>query len=79
MKEFFGNINKRYEAFQNSISRPKHFVGLIFALAIFLSTTYFKEMLEAIHPIIYMVLYVFSITWFLFHLQGLKIFKSQFN
>jgi len=79
VKEFFENINRKLESFQNSISRPKHFVGLILALAIFLSTAYFKETLEAIHPIIYMVLYVFSMTWFYFHLQGLKIFKSPLN
>ncbi|MDA1344429.1 MAG: hypothetical protein O3A07_02770 [Bacteroidetes bacterium] len=76
MKEFFENINKKYEAFQNSISRQKHLIEIILALVLFLSTAYFKEILEAIHPIIYMALYVFSMTWFLFHAQGLKIFNS---
>ena len=79
MKTLIKKIDRKLESFQNSISRPKHFVGLILALAIFLSTAYFKETLEAIHPIIYMVLFVFSMTWFYFHLGGLKIFKSPLN
>ena len=79
MKEFFENINRKLESFQNSISRPKHFVGLILALVLFFSTVYFKETLEAIHPNIYLILYLFSGAWFYFHLQGLKIFKSPLN
>ena len=79
MKEFFENINRKLEAFQNSISRPKHFVGLILALVLFFSTVYFKETLEAIHTNIYLILYLFSGAWFYFHLGGLKIFKSPLN
>ena len=79
MKEFFENINRKLESFQNSISRPKHFVGLILAIVLFFSTVYFKETLEAIHPNIYLILYLFSGAWFYFHLGGLKIFKSPLN
>ena len=79
MKEFFENINKKYEALQNSISRPKHIVGLILAVGLALFTVYFKEILKDIHPIIYGVLYVFSVTWSIFHLQGLKLFKGPLN
>jgi hypothetical protein len=79
MKGFFGNINKRYEAFQNSISRPKHFVGLILAVGLAIFTIYFKETLEAILSIIYFILFLFSFLWVQFHLTGLKIFKSPLN
>ena len=73
------NFNKKYQEFQDSISRPKHIVGLILAVGLALFNVYFKETLEDIHPIIYIVLYVFSVTWSIFHLQGLKPFKGPLN
>lgn len=71
MKDFFENINRKYEAFQKSISKSKHIVGLILAIILLLVIGHFKETLEVIHPIVYSVLYVFSFTWSIFHLQGL--------
>lgn len=79
MKEFFENINRKLEAFQNSLSRTKHIVGLILALGLTLFTVYFKETLEAIHDILYFILFLFSFLWVQFHLTGLKIFKSPLN
>ena len=79
MKEFFENINKKYETLQNSISRPKHILGLILAVGLAVFTVYFKETLEAIHDILYFILFVFSFLWVQFHLSGLKIFKSPLN
>ena len=73
------NFNKKYQEFQDSISRPKHIVGLILAVGLALTNVYFKETLEDIHTIIYRVLYVFSIMWSIFHLQGLKLFKGPLN
>ena len=71
MREFIKDINKKYEAFQKSISKPKHIVGLILAYTILFLSIFYKETLESIHPIIYGFLYVISLTWGLFHIQGL--------
>ena len=73
------NFNKKYQEFQDSISRPKHIVGLILAVGLALFTVYFKETLEAIHDILYFILFLFSFLWVQFHLSGLKIFKSPLN
>ena len=73
------NFNKKYQEFQDSISRPKHSVGLILAVGLALFTVYFKETLEAIHDILYFILFLFSFLWVQFHLSGLKIFKSPLN
>ncbi len=79
MKEFFENINKKIEALQDSISRPKHIVGLILASGLAVITVYFKETLEAIHDILYFILFIFSFLWIQFHFSGLEIFKSPLN
>ena len=73
------NFNKKYQEFQDSISKSKYFLGIILAAVLLLLTSRFKETLEDIHPIIYRVLYVFSVTWSIFHLQGLKPFKGPLN
>ena len=71
MRKFIKDINKKYEAFQKSISKPKHIVGLILAYTILFLVIFYKETLESIHPIIYGFLYVISLTWGIFHIQGL--------
>ena len=79
MKKLIKKIDRKIEAFHNSISRPKHIVGLILAVGLAIFTIYFKETLEAIHSIIYFILFLFSFLWVQFHLTGLKIFKSPLN
>lgn len=72
-------MNKKIEALQNSISRPKHIVGLILAVGLAVFTAYFKETFETIHNELYFILFLFSFLWVQFHLSGLKIFKSPLN
>ena len=79
MKTLFKKIDRKIEVFQNSISRPKHIVGLMLAVGLAVFTVYFKETLEAIHDILYFILFLFSFLWVQFHLSGLKIFKSPLN
>lgn len=79
MKKFFERINKSLETLQNSVSKPKHIVGLILAVASALLTAYFKETIETIHDKLHFILYLFSFLWVQFHLAGLKIFHGPLN